>query len=126
MSFRRPPGKRTADDFISGAMTSVQTEPAPAAPKEEPAANLSSPPTAPPQEPAAASAPVEPSAPPPLPWMGKRSDKQTELFNLRLTEVELEKLRYIAAHTPDSMQAFVRKALLPAIDAKLDELTRST
>ena len=40
-----------------------------------------------------------------------------------LTEVELEKLRFIAAHTPDSMQAFIRKVLMPALDAKIEQLT---
>lgn len=105
MSFKRPPKIKSADDFISGAMTSVQAEPQSVA--------VPSPAAAP------ASSAAEPTG---FPWEGKRSDKQTELFNLRLTEVELEKLRYIAAHTPDSMQAFVRKALLPAINAKLKEL----
>lgn len=114
MKFRRPPTLKTADDFISAAgmpleggqraETSVvvpqQTSPAVASPvgdRTEEGTQT-------------------------WPWEGKRTDKQTEVFNLRLTEVELEKLRYIAANTPDSMQAFIRKTLLPAIDAKLNEM----
>jgi len=115
MTFSRPPKLKTADDFISGAGTPVQMSPVSdreatvqeVAPK--PRSTVS-------RELAAA----EMAAP--MPWEGKRSDKQTEIFNLRLTEVELEKLRFIAAHTPDSMQAFVRKVLLPAIDVKLNDL----
>ena len=61
---------------------------------------------------------------PVYPWEGKRNDKQTEIFNLRLTEVELEKLRYIATYTPDSMQAFIRRILLPAIEQKLAEIIK--
>lgn len=121
MKFRRPPTLKTADDFISAAGTPVQ------------AAQTAVDPPTPSQAPVAS--PVAPRAAidqlgasglgegtPARPWDGKRADKQTEVFNLRLTEVELEKLRYIAANTPDSMQAFVRKTLLPAIDAKLDDL----
>ena len=116
MTFSRPPKLKTADDFISGAGTPVQightsdlrdsgrdvTSRSEAAPPKEIKAT-------------AEKATL-------MPWEGKRSDKQTEIFNLRLTEVELEKLRFIAAHTPDSMQAFVRRVLLPAIDAKLADL----
>ena len=115
MKFRRPPTLKTADDFISAAGTPIQTGQ---------------------ESNAAVAAAVPPSAAPiagitsgaqegtrTRPWEGKRADKQTEVFNLRLTEVELEKLRYIAANTPDSMQAFIRKTLLPAIDAKLNEMT---
>ena len=103
MKFKRVPTIKTADEFISSAGTVVQAEPA-----------------------AAAVAAESGTAPTPAgeryPWEGKRSDKQTELFNLRLTEVELEKLRFIATNTPDSMQAFVRKAVLRALEAKLAEL----
>ena len=47
----------------------------------------------------------------------------TKLFNLRLPEPYLLKLRYIAEHTPASMQQFCLDALLPAIDAKIGEIT---
>jgi len=33
-------------------------------------------------------------------------------------------LRYIAEHTPDSMQMFCQKLLLPAIEAKIAALTQ--
>jgi hypothetical protein len=104
MKFKRAPEIKTAEEFISGAGTVVRTEPAAVALVPE--------------------ARAIPATVASYPWEGKRSDKQTELFNLRLTEVELEKLRFIAAHTPDSMQVFARKVLLPAIDAKIVELTR--
>jgi len=57
-----------------------------------------------------------------MPWVGKRNDKQTEVFNVRLTEEALAKLKFIGTVTPFSMQAFVQHVLLPAIDNKLDEL----
>ena len=94
MKFSRPPTIKTGDDFIFGATNTVRGT----APVREPVAN-------------------------PFPWHAKRSDRQTEVFNLRLTEVELEKLRYIATNTPDSMQAFVPEGLLPVIEAKLIEIT---
>ena len=103
MKFKRVPTIKTAAEFISSAGTVVQTEPAAAAIAAEGETTST---------PAVAS----------YPWEGKRADKQTELFNLRLTEVELEKLRFIATNTPDSMQAFVRKAVLRALEAKLAEL----
>lgn len=46
-----------------------------------------------------------------------------KLYNLRLPEPYLLKLKYIAEKTPDSMQKFCLDALLPAIDAKIEELT---
>jgi hypothetical protein len=48
----------------------------------------------------------------------------TKVYNLRLPEPALLKLKYIAEHTPDSMQKFCLDLLLPAIDAKIDELTQ--
>ena len=106
MKFSRPPTIKTADDFISGTTNTVR----------EPS---SSPRTTVAHEAVPVRAPVANA----FPWHAKRSDKQTEVFNVRLTEVELEKLRYIAANTPDSMQAFFRKALLPTIAAKSIEIT---
>lgn len=114
MKFRRPPTLKTADDFISAAGTPIETgqggDAAATAEVQAPARGVVTPSVA------------KPAAVATQPWEGKRADKPTEVFNLRLTEVELEKLRFIAANTPDSMQAFVRKTLLPAIDAKLDDL----
>jgi hypothetical protein len=65
-----------------------------------------------------------PAAPPPAwPWEMARSDVQ-KTFNVRLPEPHLLMLRYIAEHTPDSMQTFCQKLLLPAIEAKIAALTQ--
>ena len=48
----------------------------------------------------------------------------TKVFNLRLPESYLLKLKYLAEHTPDSRQQFCLKVLLPAIDAQIEELTQ--
>lgn len=69
--------------------------------------------------------PTPPEAAPPLyPWEapGVRDDV-AKVFNLRLPEPYLLKLKYIAEHTPDSMQQFCLSVLLPAIDARIEELT---
>jgi hypothetical protein len=47
----------------------------------------------------------------------------TKVYNLRLPEPYLFKLKFIAEQTPDSMQKFCLDVLLPAIDAKIEELT---
>ncbi|MDA8113693.1 MAG: hypothetical protein M0Z43_03055 [Acidithiobacillus sp.] len=57
-----------------------------------------------------------------LPWIGLREDKRTELYNIRFTEVEMSKLRFIAEHTPNSMQTFLIKHILPAIDRAVDDV----
>lgn len=99
----RPPSmggtQSSLDEFIGGA--SVHT---PEPPKPIPA---------PPE-----------AAPTPYPWAapGVREDV-AKVFNLRLPEPALLKLKYIADHTPDSMQQFCQKVLLPAIAAKIAELT---
>jgi len=61
----------------------------------------------------------------PLPWEapGVREDV-SKMFNVRLPEPYLLKLKYIAEHTPDSMQQFCLNVLLPAIDAEVSELTK--
>ena len=106
----RPPqigghGSDALAAFINGAslQTTEPTEPAPASP--EPAAPLE-------------------ATPPPYPWEapGVREDV-TKVFNLRLPEPYLLKLKHIAEHTPDSMQQFCLSVLLPAIDARITELT---
>ena len=66
---------------------------------------------------------VAASAPPPWPWDTARPDVQ-KTFNVRLPEPHLAMLRYIAEHTPDSMQMFCQKLLLPAIEAKIAALTQ--
>ena len=58
------------------------------------------------------------------PWQSAREDVQ-KLFNLRLPEKHLLMLRFIAEHTPDTMQKFCLKHLLPAIEEKIAELTRT-
>jgi hypothetical protein len=67
----------------------------------------------------------EPWADERYPWQAPavRAD-MTKVYNLRLPEPALLKLRYIAEHTPDSMQKFCLDLLLPAIDAKIDEITQ--
>jgi hypothetical protein len=63
----------------------------------------------------------------PLPWEapGIREDV-SKMFNVRLPEPYLLKLKFIAEHTPDSMQQFCLNVLLPAIDAKVSELTKQS
>jgi hypothetical protein len=59
------------------------------------------------------------------PWKeeGVRDDV-TKVYNLRLPEPYLLKLKYIAENTPDSMQKFCLNVLQDAIDAKIKELTK--
>lgn len=73
---------------------------------------------------------VEPRVPeakaPPAEYPWDKADVRpdvTKLYNLRLPEAYLLKLRYIADHTPLSMQRFCLELLLPAIDGKIEELT---
>lgn len=59
-----------------------------------------------------------------LPWQDpKVRDDLLKVYNLRLPEPYLLKLKYIAEHTPDSMQKFCLELLLPAIDARIKQLT---
>jgi hypothetical protein len=62
----------------------------------------------------------------PFPWNqpGVRDDV-LKVYNLRLPEPYLLKLKYIAERTPDSMHQFCMNVLLPAIDAKIEDLTES-
>jgi len=59
------------------------------------------------------------------PWQepGVRKDV-TKVYNLRLPEPYLLKLKYISENTPDSMQKFCLNILQDAIDAKIEELTK--
>ncbi|MFZ2171453.1 MAG: hypothetical protein WAW61_17665 [Methylococcaceae bacterium] len=54
---------------------------------------------------------------------GVREDV-TKVYNLRLSEPYLLKLKYIAKNTPDSMQKFCLDVLQNAIDAKIKELIK--
>ena len=67
--------------------------------------------------------PAETPATVEFPWeaLSVREDV-TKVYNLRLPEAYLLKLKYIAEHTPDSMQKFCLDVLLPAIDEKIEEL----
>jgi hypothetical protein len=60
-----------------------------------------------------------------FPWeqQGVRADV-TKVYNLRLSEPYLLKLKYIAEHTPDSMQKFCIKAMQKAIDSEIEKLIR--
>lgn len=106
----RPPqigshGSAGLEAFIGGAgvRTAEPSEPAPIPP--EPAT-------------------VPEAAPASYPWEapGVREDV-AKVFNLRLPEPYLLKLKYIATHTPDSMQQFCLNLLLPAIDDRIEKLT---
>lgn len=68
---------------------------------------------------------IVPPIPEPYPWEAPtiRADV-AKVYNLRLPEPYLLKLKYIADHTPNSMQQFCLKSLLPAIDAQIEELIR--
>jgi hypothetical protein len=96
----KPPGGGSVDDFISGAGSLTQPETGSAIQPERPETTET------------------------LPWEapGIREDV-TKVYNLRLPEAYLLKLRYIAEHTPDSMQQFCLNVLLPVIDSKIRELT---
>lgn len=48
----------------------------------------------------------------------------TKVYNLRLSEAYMLKLKYIAEHTPDSMQRFCLNVLEKAIDDKIDEILK--
>lgn len=59
----------------------------------------------------------------PLPWEDPRvRDDVLKVYNLRLPEPYLLKLKHIAAHTPGSMHQFCIDVLLPEIDKKVKEL----
>ena len=51
--------------------------------------------------------------------MRKLRDDVLKVYNLRLPEPYLLKLKYIAEHTPGSMHQFCIDTLLPAIDKKI-------
>lgn len=51
-------------------------------------------------------------------------DDVVKVYNLRLPEAYLLKLKYIADNTPDSMQKFCLQVVQSAIDEKIDELLK--
>ncbi len=59
------------------------------------------------------------------PWenTGVREDIN-KVYNLRLSEPYLLKLKYIAEHTPESMQKFCLNVIEKEIDKKIKELTK--
>ena len=70
---------------------------------------------------------VPEAAPASYPWEAPGVwEDIAKVFNLRLPEPYLLKLKYIAERSPDSMQQFCLSVLLPAIDAKIAALTAST
>lgn len=73
-----------------------------------------------PEETKAPGKPVQTEA---YPWEapGVRADV-LKVFNLRLPEPYLLKLKYISEHTPQSMHKFCQAVLLEAIDEKILEL----
>jgi hypothetical protein len=59
------------------------------------------------------------------PWLepGVRDDV-LKTYNLRLPEPYLLKLKFIAEHTPDSMQKFCMNVIVDAIDKKIEDLIK--
>ena len=74
-------------------------------------------------QPVAVAATSEPVAATVYPWEGKRSDKPTEVYNMRFTEEQKAKLQFIADNSKYSIQSFVLEALLPAIEQEIKRLT---
>jgi hypothetical protein len=97
----RPPGEpESIEEFISGATTETRHKPTGLGAKRERRAHK------------------------PYSWQEPSIREDiTKVYNLRLPEPYLLKLKYIAEHTPESMQKFCLELLLPAIDAKIAELT---
>jgi hypothetical protein len=68
---------------------------------------------------------TESPAPQGFPWEHPRvRDDVLKIYNLRLPEPYLLKLKFIADNTPGSMHRFCLDALLPAIDAEVERLVR--
>lgn len=92
----RPPAKKAPnlDDFLSGAEEKTTPK---AKPKRKTA----------------------------YPWEEESvREDVTKVYNLRLSEPYLLKLKFIAKHTPDSMQKFCLATLEKEIDKKIKELTK--
>ena len=67
-------------------------------------------------------APLAPSPAGPYPWEAGRPDV-IKPYILRLPEPYHLKLRYIAEHTPSSMQRFLQDVIYAAIDQQIAALT---
>jgi hypothetical protein len=59
-----------------------------------------------------------------LPWENLDSVRRHSPFNLRLTDAERAKLKFISDNTPDSMHDFCIKIISPAIDEKVKALLK--
>lgn len=61
----------------------------------------------------------------PYPWESPNVRQDlVKVYNLRLSEAYFLKLKHISDSTSVSMQKFCLDALLPVIDAKIEELTK--
>ena len=58
------------------------------------------------------------------PWGGNKvRDDLIKTFNIRLSEPDYLKLKYISEHTPESMHTFCLNAIIPAIENKIKKIT---
>lgn len=96
----KKPVPATADEFIEGAGKGASGEEAKAEVKK-----------------------AKPSKSP-YPWEAStvRADV-TKIKNIRLPEAYHMKLKFIAENSPKSAEAFIRDALMPAIDKEIAKLT---
>jgi len=103
---RSTPPTASLDDFVTGAEQRTAPEPKPAKTK-----------TPSPGKPKHSKAVKD------LPWEkpNVREDVQ-KVYNLRLPEPYLLKLKYISEHSSGSMHRFCLDALLPEIDKKIKDL----
>lgn len=61
-----------------------------------------------------------------MPWdHSSVRDDVMKVFNLRLPEPAFLKLKYISEHSSFSMQSFIQKVLLPAINSKVSAILRA-
>ncbi len=56
-----------------------------------------------------------------LPW-ADLDPRVMKGFCLRLSEVELARLQFIKEHRPGSIQAFIKRNLIPAIDKEIQDI----
>jgi len=60
------------------------------------------------------------------PWGNEKvRDDLVKTFNIRLSEPDYLKLKYISDHTPESMHTFCLNAIIPAIEKQIKKLTES-
>ena len=66
-------------------------------------------------------------ADPELPWAGlDPKSKPTSGINLRLNEYQLALLRFVAEHEDRSQQQVTKRMLIPALEAKVQEIVDQT